>query len=105
MAGPMRTALVFLLCAGSALAADKLVGGPYVVFPAARTATIGWVVETGGAEVSGGTGPARRVPVLRSERITLTGLKAGETMQYQIPELPGTTADERKGSSKVPAAG
>jgi acid phosphatase type 7 len=101
----MRAALVFLLCAGSALAADKLVGGPYVVYPAARTATIGWVVETGAAEVSSATGPARRVPVLRSERITLTGLRAGETMQYQIPDIPGTTPEDRKGSFTVPPAG
>ena len=107
MAFPMRSflALSFSLCAAAGLyAADRLVGGPYVVYPAARTATIGWIVESDGATVTGDSGQARRFPVLRSEKITMTGLKPGETLQYEIPEVGGATPEDRKGSFKVPAA-
>ena len=45
--GSMRFLIPLLICATSALyVADKVVGGPYAVNPAARSVTIGWVVET-----------------------------------------------------------
>jgi acid phosphatase type 7 len=102
---PMRLLSLLLLMAAALPAADKIVGGPYVVMPAARSATIGWVVETDAVTVStGGTAdkPGRRVPVLRSQKVSLTGLKAGETVQYEIPG-PGPV-EERRGSFKVPQA-
>ncbi len=79
----MRTSAItsfLFVCALTLQAEDKIVGGPYVVAPAARSATIGWVVQTG--EVKAG---ARSIPVLRSEKISLTGLKPGETVNYTIP--------------------
>ena len=80
----MRHLIPLLICATSALyAADKVVGGPYVVNPAARSATIGWVVETDGVKT--GAAPdqlTRRIPVLRSEKISITGLTGGETVYY-----------------------
>jgi acid phosphatase type 7 len=97
----MRKLLLFAACAACAsYAADKIVGGPYVVTPAARSATIGWVVETDAVK----TGPdadklSRRVPVLRSEKISMTGLKAGETVYYEIPG--DGPISERTGHFKV----
>src|SRR5664279_4264381 len=102
----MTTAPVILaLCAlASAQAADKLVGGPYVVNPAARSATIGWVLETGAVRTGAKPGEAaRRVPVLRSEKISMTGLKAGETVYYEIPG--GAPVQERRGHFKVAPTG
>jgi 3',5'-cyclic AMP phosphodiesterase CpdA len=90
--------LPFLLLAVSLSAADKIVGGPYVVNPAARSATIGWVVETDAVTING----TKRIPVLRFERVSMTGLKAGETVQY---EIPGTAPlEQRRGQFKVPPA-
>ena len=102
----MRNHIVVFLCAASAaFAADKLAGGPYVVYPAAGTATVGWVVEADTVSVSGASGASRRVPVLQSHKITLTGLRPGETMKYEIPDLPGLAAADRSGSFKVPPRG
>ncbi len=100
----MRLLLIVLAAVGCD-AADKLVGGPYVVNPAAaRSATIGWVVETGGVETGSAPGQAgRRIPILRGEKVSMTGLKAGETVYYEIPgdaPLP-----ERMGHFKVAPAG
>lgn len=97
----MRSLLITVVCAaGACYAADKMVGGPYVVTPAARSATIGWVVETDSVK----TGPAagqvsRRIPVLKSQKVSMTGLKAGDTIYYEIPgEAP---VSERTGHFKV----
>ena len=101
----MRLLIPLWICAASALhGADKLVGGPYVVNPAARSATIGWVVETGGVHT--GSAPdqlTRAIPVLRSEKVSMTGLKPGETVYYQIPGAAPLA--ERTGHFKVPPAG
>ena len=100
----MRLLIPLLICATSALyAADKVVGGPYVVNPAARSATIGWVVETDGVKTGGAPDQlTRRIPVLRSEKISMTGLKAGETVYYEIPGAAPLA--ERTGHFKVPPA-
>jgi predicted phosphodiesterase len=97
--------VLLALCAlATAQAADKLVGGPYVVNPAARSATIGWVVETGAVRIGPKPGEAaRQVPVLRSGKISMTGLKAGETVYYEIPgDAP---VEERRGQFKVAPTG
>ncbi|HWR53257.1 MAG TPA: metallophosphoesterase [Bryobacteraceae bacterium] len=102
----MRLSIILILCAAAAAnAADKLVGGPYVVIPAPRSATIGWVVETDGATVTGPSGEPRRLPVLRSEKVTLTGLKPGELMRYEIPASAGLAEADRKGQFMVPPVG
>jgi predicted phosphodiesterase len=101
----MRLISVLLLCTATAcFGGDKLVGGPYVVTPAARSATIGWVVETDSVKVGPAPGEvSRRIPVLRSEKISLTGLKAGETVHYEIPgDAP---VAERSGHFKVAPTG
>jgi predicted phosphodiesterase len=100
---PSRVLLAFCALA-AAQAADKLAGGPYVVNPAARSATIGWVLETGAVRTGPNPGQAaRRVPVLRSEKISMTGLKAGETVYY---EVPGTApVKDRRGHFKVAPTG
>ncbi len=101
----MRLLIPLLICATSALyAADKVVGGPYVVNPAARSATIGWVVETDGVKTGGAPDQlTRAIPVLRSEKISMTGLKAGETVYYEIPGA--APADQRTGHFKTPPTG
>ncbi|MBZ5625888.1 MAG: metallophosphoesterase [Acidobacteriia bacterium] len=101
----MRLLITLLICATSALyAADKVVGGPYVVNPAARSATIGWVVETDGVKTGGAPDQlTRRIPVLRNEKISMTGLKAGETVYYEIPGAG--PLEERTGRFKVPPTG
>lgn len=101
----MRLATVFILCALAAVCADdRLASGPYVINPAAKTATVGWVVETGCVKT--GATPdelACQAPVLESERVSLSGLKPGETVYY---EIPGAAPEaERTGHFKVPPVG
>jgi len=79
----------------------QIVGGPYVVGVSARAATVMWVVQGGEATV--GLAPDKMdksTPILRTEKITLTGLKAGNTYYYQA--FPGEAG---KGSFKTPPAG
>jgi acid phosphatase type 7 len=80
----MKTKFLFLSCLliGNACAAERIVG-PWVVDPAARTATIAWLVET--SDVKVGSSPdhlTESVPVLHYEKVSLTGLKPGETIYY-----------------------
>jgi acid phosphatase type 7 len=100
----MRKLFILATCAiGVCLAADRVVGGPYVVNPAARSATIGWVVDTGTVQIGPDAGKlSRKIPVLRSEKVSMTGLKAGETVYYEIPgDAP---VAERTGHFKVAPA-
>ncbi len=69
------------VCAAALRAEDKVVGGPYVVSQGARSATIGWVVQTGDVKV----GMTRSIPVLRAEKVSMTGLKPGEKVEYTTP--------------------
>lgn len=99
----MKASLVlFLVCAGLALnAAGRVVGGPYVVFPAGKSATIAWVEEV--SEVKLGPNPGaleRTSPVLRCNKTSITGLKPGVTMYYQA--FPG---EEGRGHFKTPPTG
>jgi predicted phosphodiesterase len=96
----MKLRNCFLIAAVGALcasAADRIVGGPYAVIPAARSTTIGWVVQTGEVQVTDG-GTSKSVPVLRSEKVSLTGLKPGTTITSEIPGSNGLT-----GRFKTPA--
>jgi Calcineurin-like phosphoesterase len=80
---------------------EKVAGGPYVVNVGPRSATLMWLVQTGEASV--GTEPGtlnKSLPVLRTEKVTLTGLKAGTTNYYQA--FPGEAG---KGSFKTPPNG
>jgi len=76
---------------------EKVVGGPYVVNAGPRSATVMWMVESGRANI--GTSPdnlAATVPVLRVERLRMTGLKPGT--QYFYQSFPGEAG---KGSFKT----
>jgi predicted phosphodiesterase len=77
---------------------EKVVGGPYVVNVGQRTATLMWVMQEGQVSVGVEPGkPEKTAPVLRAQRTTLTGLKAGTTYYYEA--FPG---DAGKGSFKTP---
>jgi predicted phosphodiesterase len=99
----MKLKLLFtVLClAVSSYGAERVVGGPYVVNPAPRAATIGWVVETSDVKVGAEVGKMdRTVPVLRGDKVSLTGLKPGTTVYYQA-----FAGEEGKGRFKTPPAG
>lgn len=90
-----------LLAACAVLAQEKVVGGPYVVNASGRSATIGWIVETHQARI--GETPTeltRTAPVLRSEKVSFTGLPQGKTIHYDV--LQGRP--EGIGSFKTPPA-
>jgi len=93
--------LIPLILTLSAAAADKVIGGPYVVNVGPRTATLMWVEQTG--EASLGESPDkldRKVPTLRAERVVFNGLTAGT--KYYYDSFGG---DAGKGSFKTPPAG
>lgn len=80
----LRAALTLALAAiPPAFAAEKIVGGPFVVGSGARSATVVWIVED--ARVSLGTAPGqadKSAPALRAEKAAFTGLQAGQTYYY-----------------------
>jgi hypothetical protein len=100
----MKNALVpllFLTGLGPLLAADKVVGGPFVVNVTARTATVAWIVQTDDATMKTADGSeVHSAPVLRPESVQFTGLKAGMSYEYQVPGKPELT-----GSFKTPLNG
>ena len=80
---------------------EKVVGGPYVVNAAPKSATVMWIVQTGVASL--GTVPGemdKAAPLLRAEKVEFNGLKPGTTYYYQ--SFPG---DAGKGSFKTPPVG
>jgi 3',5'-cyclic AMP phosphodiesterase CpdA len=80
---------------------EKVVGGPYVVNAAPRSATVMWVVQTGQASLGTDLGKLdKTAPVLRAEKIEFYGLKPGTTYYYQA--FPG---DGGKGTFKTPPVG
>ena len=106
---PHRTSLIHaiaLICASvasqsAAPAADKLVGGPFVVHAGPRSATVVWIVESGSASL--GTEPGKvekTAPVLHAEKVTYTGLKPGTTYYYDA-----VGRDEGRGSFKTAPQG
>ena len=97
----LRLLFAVLSLAVSSHAADKVVGGPYVVNPVARSATIGWVVEASSVNVGYEQDKLERTaPVLRCNKVSLTGLKPGATVYYQA-----FGSEEGKGRFKTPPAG
>src|SRR4051812_30462428 len=93
--------LAALLSTALVAGEDKLVGGPYVVNPTPRSATIGWVVQTREVKVRSQSDKSERtVPVLRSEKVSMTGLKAGDRISYDV--LAGKK--EGRGTFLAPAA-
>jgi len=97
----MHKLLVLVLAAAQALAAaDKIVGGPMVVNPTSRSATVVWIVQTGELTLQPPAGQARKSPTLRVEQTTLTGLQPNTRYEY---DAFGQEAG--KGSFKTPPAG
>src|SRR6516162_5933184 len=89
------------LTAAVSIAADKVVGGPYVVNAGQRSATLAWVVQTGEVLLDAGSGgAATTVPVLHVEKTALIGLRPGTTYHYEA--FPG---DGGKGTFKTAPAG
>ncbi len=94
----MRSTLLLLFAASAALAADKVVGGPYAINVGPRTATVAWIVESSQAHL--GTKPDaldKVAPALRVEKVSYTGLQPGGTYYYDINGSP-----EGKGQFKTP---
>jgi predicted phosphodiesterase len=79
-------------------AQEKVVGGPFAVNVTGRSATIGWVVQTGEVKIAG---IDRSAPILRGDNVSFTSLKPGVTLEYEVPGRP-----ELQGTFKTaPAAG
>ncbi len=93
----MRQFFLPLLLATACLApaAEKIVGGPFVVNVGSKNATVVWIVQS--AEVTIGE---RSAPVLRSEKALFSGLQAGTLQNYKVPGVEGLT-----GSFKTSPAG
>jgi hypothetical protein len=93
---------IALICAllGASLqlfAAEKMVGGPFVVNVGPRSATLVWIVGAGEATLGIEPGKAEKTaPVLRAERVAYTGLQPGTTYYYDVNGL-----DEGRGSFKT----
>jgi acid phosphatase type 7 len=94
----MKTMILWAVAQLSMLAADTLVGGPYVVNAGARSATVMWIVERGQASL--GEAPDeldRKAGSLHAEKISFAGLEAGKTYYYDIGQ-----GERGKGSFKTP---
>jgi hypothetical protein len=94
--------LLALVFAGAAAlaAADKIVGGPMVVNPTPRSATVVWIVQSGELTLQPPSGPARKSPSFHVEQTTLTGLQPNTRYEY---DADGQEAG--KGSFKTPPTG
>lgn len=83
--------LAIFLCLPAVQAADKVIGGPYVVNVGPKSATVSWVVES--SEVKIGTAPGQLAPVapvLHSEHVTYNNLNPGTTYYYDVLGQKGT---------------
>jgi acid phosphatase type 7 len=81
-------------------AADKVIGGPYVVNAGPTAATVGWVIQSGEATIgSDPSATGKTGPMLHSENVTFTGLEPGTTYYYNAGK------DSGKGSFKTPPVG
>ena len=90
-----------LSAAAQQAVSEKVVGGPYVVNVGPQSATVMWVVQTG--QVSLGSAPGvmdKRAPVLRAQKLALTGLRPGTKYYYEAFD-----GDAGKGSYKTPPSG
>lgn len=95
----MKILISFIALALGLPAADKIVGGPYVVNVGPKAATVAWVVQTGEVNLmEAGAGPIE-LPVLRVEKAGYGRLTPGKTYTYKAANGALT------GSFKTPPAG
>src|ERR1022692_445037 len=94
--------LLALVLAGAQVlvAADKIVGGPMVVNPTPRSATVVWIVQNDELTLQPPAGQARKSPSLRVEQTTLTGLQPNTRYEYNA-----SGQEAGKGSFKTPPTG
>jgi len=89
----LKSVCVSVCMTMAALAADKVVGGPFAVNVSGRSATVVWIVQTGEASLTAqGGATAQTVPVLRTQKVVFRGLRPGIEYSYKVPaqELSGT---------------
>lgn len=95
----VAASLLLAAAAFPAMAADEVVGGPFVVNVTARSAQIVWVVKSAEATLSAPGAAPKTAPLLHSETVTFSGLKAGTAYDYAVPGHPNL-----KGSFRTPPA-
>ena len=93
----MKRLFLFLVTvAACATAAQKIVGGPFVVHVTSRTATVVWIVQSDELTLHPpGSAGARTSPSFQVEKTTLTGLQPGTHYDYDIPGQPGVKGSFR----------
>jgi len=96
----MKTLLLFAASLAALNAAEKIVGGPFVVNATSRTATVVWLVESDGLTYSATGVETRRSPSIRVEKTTLNALRANTRYEYDV-----AGQDAGKGSFKTAPAG
>lgn len=99
----MRYATFALLLAATSVAsaADKVIGGPFVVNATSRSATVVWVVQSDEVTAKSQDGSETHTAgALHAESVTLTGLKAGTAYNYAVPGK-----ESLKGTFKTPPRG
>jgi hypothetical protein len=89
--------LASLLGIGTALAAEKVVGGPVAVNVTAKYATIVCIAQTGTANLAPASGgDSRSAPALQAQKYGFSGLKPSTTYKYDCG------GDDTQGSFKTP---
>jgi len=92
---------IWLGLAALSMAADKVVGGPFVVNVEPRAATVAWIVETSEVKLGTATGAwTMHSASLRSEKVAFTGLEPGKTYHYDV----AVAGPAGRGSFKTPPA-
>jgi hypothetical protein len=104
----MKKSLLFIvalaavgLTAQLIAAAEKVVGGPFVVGVTGRAAKVAWIVQSDEVSLKPATGAAITSPTLRVETTSFTSLQPNTRYDYNIASL----GEGGKGSFKTPPNG
>jgi acid phosphatase type 7 len=102
----MRKQVLIIIAAALALtqlagAAEKIVGGPFVVGVTGKTAKVVWLVQADGASLQLARDDAGRPSAFRIETTSIPSLEPNRRYEYNIAAL----GDAGKGSFKTPPAG
>ena len=96
------SAILILAASGQLIsAAEKLVGGPFVVSVTGRTAKIAWLVQSDEVSLKTASGNVLASPSLRVENTSLTSLQPNTRYEYNIASL----GPAGNGSFKTPPNG